>query len=319
MPIDEVKLPNFFLVGAPKVGTTSLNDHLDQHPQIYMSPLKEPMYFAEELRPEHMAGEVREKTEQLMVELRKYLDSPPYAKRMGGYISEWEDYCRLFAGARHELAIGEASTMYLWSKTAAARIAARIPHAKIMMILRDPADRVFSKYRQMASVPNYGKTFQQHLEAEQAHKEKDKIGMEYPSLDLGFYSWQLQRYRQHFPAEQIRTWLYEDTRSENFIREVYEFLGVDSGFRPDRSKRHLQQQVPRAPGFNRLLREVGITQTLRRIMPEGARGPLRKLIFKPRSAVQMTPAERAMLVEFYRQDVRKLEEMLGRDLSAWLR
>src|ERR1700722_11394655 len=113
MAADEVKLPNFFVVGAPKAGSTSLNDHLDQHPQIYMSPIKEPMYFAEELRPEHTADEVRRKTEQWIVDLRKPLDSPPYAKRMGGYISEWEDYCRLFTAARHELAIGEATPMYL--------------------------------------------------------------------------------------------------------------------------------------------------------------------------------------------------------------
>ena len=59
MPSDEVKLPNFFVVGAPKAGTTSLYHHLDQHPEIYMSPLKEPTYFSTEMRPERMTAEVR--------------------------------------------------------------------------------------------------------------------------------------------------------------------------------------------------------------------------------------------------------------------
>ena len=108
-------LPNFFIVGAPKAGTTSLYHHLDQHPQIYMSPLKEPCYFSSELRPENYTEELQPWITREIQALQQYLAGPMTEKRFGGLVSEWDDYIKLFRNAAGAHTIGEASVCYLWS------------------------------------------------------------------------------------------------------------------------------------------------------------------------------------------------------------
>ena len=313
----ERKLPNFFIVGAPKAGTTSLYHYLDQHPQIYMSPVKETFYFAEEMRPQHCAVELQQQTIRQVEETQAYLRGPMLKKRFAGIVEDWDDYCRLFAGVREETAIGEATPMYLWSKTAPQRIAERVPEAKIVMILRDPADRAFSQYVQTVKGGEYRATLRQQFAASLAALESDEISYAHPFLEYGLYAEQLERYRQAFPTQQIGIWLYEDIRGPNFLREVYEFLGVDGGFVADTTQRHLEQRVPRVQGLNRLMRKW-YSSGLRHRIPARVRKLLGAAVFHPRSSVKMTSEERRMLIEFYREDVLRLQAMIGKDLSAWL-
>ncbi|HEX5431187.1 MAG TPA: sulfotransferase, partial [Bryobacteraceae bacterium] len=108
-------LPTFFLIGAPKAGTTSLYHYLDQHPQIYMSPIKEPSYFASELRPENFHPRIKLQMRREMEDVRRYLRGAMTEKRFGGPVADWEDYLKLFENAR-EAVRGEASASYLWSE-----------------------------------------------------------------------------------------------------------------------------------------------------------------------------------------------------------
>src|SRR6185436_14847515 len=109
------RLPNFFIAGAPKAGTTSLYHYLDQHPQIYMSAIKEPHYFAAEVREENFDPKLRHWVARDTGDLREFLSGPMREKRFGGIVAGWEDYLRLFANAGAESAVGEASVCYLWS------------------------------------------------------------------------------------------------------------------------------------------------------------------------------------------------------------
>src|ERR1700736_2398891 len=112
------RLPNFFLAGAPKAGTTSLYYYLDQHPQIYMSPIMHPNFFASEIRAENFDPQLRSDIARDARRLRNYLLGSMSQKRFGGIVAEWEDYLRLFVNANSEPAVGEASVCYLWSRTA---------------------------------------------------------------------------------------------------------------------------------------------------------------------------------------------------------
>jgi len=208
MQSDTKKLPNFFLVGTPRSGSTSLYHHLDQHPDIFMSPLKEINYFSEELRDRYIATELQPSVRKNAEMLRQYLDGPLLEKRFCGYVEDWDDYCRLFAGAENESAIGEASICYLWSKTAPERIAARLPDAMILMVLRNPIDRAYSQHLQNI---NHGmqRTFREHIEASLAGGFGETINDLHPFLEFGLYAEQLLRYRRLFPAAQIGIWLYE--------------------------------------------------------------------------------------------------------------
>src|SRR5882762_10194104 len=139
-------LPNFFIVGAMKAGTTSLYHYLDQHPQVYMSPIKEPCYFSSETRPENMGPEFQEQALRGIRDTREDIRGPMREKRLAGLVVDWEDYVSLFRDVKGEIAIGEASIRYLWSKMAPENIRSRITAAKIIMVLRNPADRAFSEY-----------------------------------------------------------------------------------------------------------------------------------------------------------------------------
>jgi hypothetical protein len=312
------RLPNFFIVGAPKAGTTALHHHLGQHPEIFMSPLKETFYFADEMRLQHLALERRAGFQRQVEETRRYLDGPVLEDRFAGIVEDWSGYCRLFEGVREERAIGEATPMYLWSRTAPRRIAECVPDAKIIIILRDPADRAFYQYFPTVNSGNYRRSFQQHLEAALIHRNEE-ISILHPFLEYGLYAEQLERYRQSFPSAQIGVWLHEDTRQPDFLRQVFEFLGVDGGFEPDTTTRHLEQRVARIRGMNGWMRKSSVARALRQRIPAQARPFLRSMMFRPRGSVTMTCDERSLLIDFYREDILCLQTMLGRDLSAWLR
>src|SRR3954468_25016760 len=109
MPSSNRRLPNFFVVGAPKAGSTSLYHYLDQHPQVYMCPIKEPNYFASEIRPNNVSEELQGRLRRDIDALKAYLNGPMSEHRFGGMVVEWEDYLKLFENFEEEIAIGEAS------------------------------------------------------------------------------------------------------------------------------------------------------------------------------------------------------------------
>jgi hypothetical protein len=293
-----VPQPNFFVVGAPKAGTTSLYNYLDQHREIYMSPVKEPNYFADEIRHENFTDEMRR------------MDGPT-----GGPIAAWADYTRLFQNVNGEKAIGEASVCYLWSKTAPANIAAKCPEARIVMVLRNPVDRAFAQYRHMLTFAKSRVSFGEHLDAFFSSNNK-QIGKLYPFLEFGLYHEQVKRYLTSFPRDRIQIWFYEDYLQNPLamLQQIFQFLEVNASFTPDVSQRHLEARVPRSYSLNRLVKRTGLWEAARRLSPAFAR----RIAFQSRNALTVDPADRGRLREYYRADVENLARLLNRDLSGWL-
>ncbi|MGA1984590.1 MAG: sulfotransferase [Acidobacteriaceae bacterium] len=314
-----MRLPDFFIVGAAKAGTTSLYHYLGQHPEIYISPLKEPGYFASEVRPENFVPDRQARVQRVIDDTRAYVRGPMLEPRLNGIVCDWQDYLRLFAAATTQRAVGEASVCYLWSRTAAAQIAARIPHARILMVLRAPADRAFSQYLQAVSDGVLTQSFHDYVRAS-LRAGTQALGIHHPFLELGFYADQVQRYLDHFPRRQIGIWFYEEARANPraFLREVLAFLGVDTAFTPDISHRHNQPHIARMVRSNRLLRRAGIWQLLRRITPEPLRSRLRPAVYQPPGSRTIPPRDRAFLLDLYRSDIHRLETILNRDLNLWL-
>jgi Sulfotransferase family len=272
-------LPNFFIAGAPKSGTTSLYHYLDQHPEIYMSPIKEPHYFASEIRLERFSEGLRPKAEQDAHALRAYLDGPMREKRFGGVVTEWRDYLKLFHQAEAQKAIGEASVCYMWSESAAANIRRAIPDARIILVLRNPVEMAFSMYLQTVASGAIDCTFREAIEMG-LDQRGGKIDVMHPFLDLGLYYEQVKRFLAAFPEERVRIYWYEDYQADpaRMLAAVFRFLEVDSNFSPDLSKRYLEASMPN---------------------------------------VLLDQADRAFLTEFYRNDIRELAGLLRRDLSGW--
>ena len=299
--MQKAALPNFFVVGTGKAGTTSLYHYLRQHPQIYMSPVKEPCYFASEIRAQN-----RDPT------LDRHIPSGPL-------VSEWEDYGRLFKDVEAETAIGEASAAYLWSETAGGNIASCIPDARIIMILRDPSERAFSQYLHQLAVGLIRSTFREHLERCMRNDDR-KVSVYYPLLEVGLYHRQVKRYLEQFPQNNIRIYWYEEAwgRPDRFLADLFQFLAVDSTFCPDTSLKSLERKVPRFAAINCAAKRFHITHWLKEVIPSRLRPPISKLLFRKDRALTMDAKDRRYLIDYYREDVTKLASLLNRDLSTWL-
>lgn len=200
--------PNFFIVGAPRCGTTALSDYLRSHPNIYISQPKEPHYFAEDL-----------------------IKNRRFAKKLEEYLSLFK-----FADSSH-MAIGEASVFYLYSSIALQRIREFNPNAKIVVMIRNPIDLVYSLHSQLLYIES-----EDRVNFEDAWDLQDvrKLGQEIPPLcrgekllqysEIGKLGAQIEKLFEIFPRCQILVINFE--RFSSFTKDVYEqvltFLGVPS-------------------------------------------------------------------------------------------
>jgi hypothetical protein len=311
--------PNFFLVGAAKAGTTSLYHYLSQHPQVFMSPIKEPHFLADEVRKENFDDELQPKLEQWEQAFATYLQGPVSDRFSSGPVSRWEDYLQLFQCAQDRPAIGEASPCYLWSKTAPVNIAARFPDAKIIMVLRNPIERAFAQHLHTLTFAGRPLSFREHVDMA-LRSTRHRIGELYPFLEFGFYNQQLQRYYTQFPRDRIRIFLYEEYLSDPhaLFRGIFRFLGVDETFTPNLSVRYMESRIPRSFALNRVLRGSGLWHSAKHWVPPGLRRALRPALFRPRNTLQLNSSDRRFLADFYRADIIALSALIERDLSAWL-
>ena len=319
MPTPAPTLPNFFIVGAPKTGTTSLHKYLSQHPQIYMSPVKEPCYFATDVRVERVSDALQATATRHEEELRAYLNGPMSGPAPTGIITEWTDYLKLFRNVGAEKAIGEASVCYLWSTTAAANIHARVPDAKIIMILRDPAERAYSEYLMGVAEGLVSAPFRAQIERAMASTDR-RFGPLYPFLENGSYYDQVKRYFDLFPRANIHIlWYEQDWRQPPLLlKSIFQFLGVDSNFEGDVARRAREGNVPRSIASYSLLKRSPLGQRIKNAIPQAARQRLKNLLFKKGASAAMDSRDRSFLRDYYRDDIGRLSLLVDRDLSNWL-
>jgi len=299
--------PNFFIIGAPKCGTTALYDILSQHPDIYMSPVKEPHYFTFEGDAPIFQG-----------------PGGNYFKRVA--VTRPRDYLMLFAGVKEHLAIGEASPTYLGSTVAAKRISNAVPGAKIIVLLRQPAERAYSHYQYLRfhGVESIG-NFSAALEQETIRKANGWSRILF-CRHGGYYFTNLSRYYQLFPREQIKVYLYEDWNQSprTVLRDLYTFLGVDENFAPE-IRRSNVTLIPRNHRLNSLAKKPDrVEQLLAPLIPESLNKKIiaaiqqlnRKYNLYPPPPIE--PLIRQQLTDGYRDDILKTQELIGQDLSHWL-
>lgn len=293
-------MPNFFVVGAQKGGTTSLYYYLKQHPQVYLSPRKEPHFF-EGMRSEYSRPERR---------------NPP--------ITNIEDYQALFDGVVNEKAIGEASASYLYSPRAPILIKQSVPDAKVIVLLRNPSDRAYSNFLHCV------RTGREPLDdfGPALRAEDERVRASWAPLwhykRKGFYYGQVKRYFEEFGRGRVGIWLSEDLRADplEMLRGVYEFLGVDEAFAPNLAIEHNTSGLPKNKTLYVAAKRLAARNPtlklalLERLLPAGPRRYVKDRIFvKP----PPFPEEiRRGLIEDYREDILMLQELIGRDLSPWL-
>lgn len=283
-----------------------------------MSAIKEPTYFA---AADMLAREafVRSITRDRAA-LQAYL-AGPLDRRPRYWVSEWHDYVRLFRDVQDEVAIGESSASYFWLPSAAAAIRARLPGARLIFILRHPAERLFSWYlMQRETWPHL--TFRDWFLAARDAGGDGGPAADRPTLPLdgGWCATHLQRFRDHFPREQLRFYLYDAYRADvqHVLRDMFRFLGVDPDRRINTSERLNETTTLRYPTLHRLRRRFVGDAPLTTWLPPWVARPVRRWYRRRRGALQMDPHDRRMIVKHFGDDIRRTAELIDHDLSGWL-
>ena len=308
------RVPDFFIVGHHKSGTTAMYEMLRRHPQIFMPGMKEPEFFGRDhpdpLRASSKAGR-RPKT---------YAETRPQT---------YADYLSLFADAAPGQRAGEASPSYLGSATAAGEIAGAQPAARIIAILREPASFLYSLHLQMLrnhvqSEPDLRKA----IAAEGARR----AGARTPRYaDRIRYVEQLRRYHDVFASEQVLVLIYDDFRADNqaTIRTVLRFLDVD----PDapieavNANPTVAARSRRLDGWVRALRvgrgpvAGGVKSTVKALTPSRVRRQAVRAFEGNVVYGSAPPPDEGLMLELRRRfkpQVTALSEYMNRDLvSLW--
>jgi Sulfotransferase family len=310
--------PNFFVVGAAKAGTTSLYHYLEQHPQVYMSPVKEPNHFSYDTDLEKLRPSARKRLKALNIE--GFLQGDMSNKIHRAYITDRQQYISLFRFAPADKIVGEASPAYLYSKVAAEEIHQFNPEAKIVIILRNPVERAYSHYLMDRKLAFTDKSFEEALTDDLRFTPRS-WGATSLYLDLGEYYQQVKRYYDIFPAENILVLLSEELRKNTAetISKLYQFLGIDPSFRPNLSETHNKAVVPRNALMHRLLTFSGLRVFIRRKINNGTfKNILRKAIFNPPKESRPSPAITEKLKLHFRNDIQQLSKLIEKDLTHWL-
>lgn len=306
-------LPNFLIFGVQKAGTTSIYSYLREHPQVYMSPIKETGFMS---LPQ--AGD-RTESNRATNDLAK--SEPPKSGRAP--ILTLQDYSALFDGVRDEIAIGEASPNYLFDyERSAANIQTYIPKARLIAILRNPVERAYSDYlMNIRQVVGNRKPLAEQLKTSATTSH---------TLLKGFYYDGVNHFIKTFGPDQVKIFLYDDLQrdSDQLMREFYTFIGVDSQFKADTARRQQTAQVPKNQGIHQLLQTRNPLRSLagnvlRGVMPEAQRQKLRSRLIAANSqgkeGAPLFKADRKLLEDHYREDILRLQDLLNRDLSAWFK
>ncbi|MEM1172990.1 MAG: sulfotransferase domain-containing protein [Cyanobacteria bacterium P01_H01_bin.35] len=294
-----MKLPTFLVVGIEKAGTTSIYQYLNQHPQIYMSPVKETNFLERDW--ENFQGK-------------------PNSKR----IDTWEKYCNLFNNVQDEIAIGEVSPNYLFHyKSSSQRIIKYVPDVKMIAILRNPVDRAYSDYLMH---------LRDSIEVEKIRSLTEQVKFRADSsftIKKGLYYTPVKHYFDTFGKERIKIYLYNDLSEDSttMIQDMYQFIGVNSNFTPETSERQQVAAVPKNQSLNNLIKtknpvRTAVSSVFRVVMPPEMRQKLRSGLIKLNSGGKelkpLSSEERKILTDFYREDILKLQDLIQRDLSSWL-
>lgn len=300
-------VPNFLIIGAPKAGTSSIYHYLKQHPEVYMSPVKEPHFFSFENEEINFQG-------------------PGDRERLQGTVTRWEDYLKLFASVGNEIAIGEASTTYLGNSKAPQRIKHYLPQVKLIAILRNPVDAAYASFLHLVrdgdeTLPDFALALQQ--EPARISKNWEDI---WHYKNRGFYYSQIKRYFDLFEREQIQVYRYEDWQNnpQNILTQIYQFIGVKTDFKPDMSVRHNVSGMPKNATLNRLLLKPNpLKSTFNFFTPKPLRNSmatyLKKWNFNGYQKPKLSIEIKQKLTQEYREEITKLQDLIEQDLSIWLK
>jgi hypothetical protein len=298
-----VRLPDFLIVGAARSGTTSLFRYLKQHPDIFIPEIKESYFFAYADKETH------------------------FTQHKIPVIWDFHNYVNLFGAANRNHTLGEVSASYLYLyKPTIENIRKYMPlwqKLKIVAILRNPIERAFSMYSAFITWEEESLSFEQALKAA-PERLRRSWHPEYDYLGYGLYYEQVKAFLYNFPATRI--YLYEDLveNADSLMKNLCDFLKIDRNAVLDIRDRHNASIMPYSLSIKNTLRKPDLVSSsfpLVKLIPLNKRiafiRKLQELNIRKNKHIKRRTIRH--LKEFYREDILKLQDLIGRNLSAWLK
>jgi hypothetical protein len=295
--------PNFFVVGAAKAGTSSIYHYLSKHPEVYLSPIKEPNFFATDVNSSRFSKTFKNN----LVSTKNYFQKSPLPFLQQAFIQDKNEYESLFENANHKI-ITESSTGYLFSKTAAKNIYDFNPNSKILIVLRNPIDRTFSHYLMAL---RYGFVTKPLIEAVNADLKINEraIGQAELFIDMSLYANLIKRFFDIFPSNQIKIMFFEDLKINSlaFMNELAEFLEI-AYFKELEDEVINKGAIPKNIVLNKVITDLGVKKIAKYLLSSKSKELFQKWYTKPSSEVKLTQEERLFLGKFFEEDIRILKQ-----------
>ena len=281
--------PNFFIVGAPKSGTTNMSYYLMQHPQVFMPENLEPYYFARLDIPQNYEREI---------------------------ISNEKKYLNLFKNTKNCRAIGESSPVYLYCPHSALEIKNRFPNSKIIISLRNPIEIAYSEYFSLKFMGfDKNRSFNELLDSSKEQLDQNEFHID-SLLEAGFYSKHIKRFQKIFSKNQIKIIIFEEYIKNTIptINSILSFLDIDKSIAFKTAPKGAYK-VPRNFASQKLMNNSTFRKTAKFIIPTVARQKIgERFLVKESSRPVLKQNERQRLKEIYQDDVENLAKLLGRSL-----
>jgi len=299
------KLPNFLIVGAAKSGTSSLHNYLNQHPEVFM-----PSYNKEGMK----------------VKEPRFLIKDLVQHRLHNGVWTIEEYQSLFEDVKDEKVIGESTVLYLFYYKHAIN---NIKHylgedVKIIIILRNPADRAYSAFQHVSRGFKENNSFEESLEIETGRMESEEnLTPMVMYKEMGMYYQMVKAYKESF--KNVHIIFYEDFRDniESEMNKTYNFLEISSDFEIDFIKRHNVggKRWKDKKMKHLFMKDNPIKSILKSVLPKKFKKGMRNNLVNvsTNKVVPMREKTRKGLNDYFKQDVEKLSELLNKDLQHWIK
>ncbi|MBK9639488.1 MAG: sulfotransferase domain-containing protein [Bacteroidetes bacterium] len=286
--------PPFFIVGAPKAGTTALHLFLDKHPEVCMSTDKEPNYFSH-----------KEIKEQLL-----------YYKKTNSTTES--EYLSLFHPTPKTKIAGEGSVSYLFYPMVPERIKNFSPDAKIIISLRNPVQRAFSHYQMDYSLGYVNETFEQIFRNGQSHPKTGNHFQQY--FLLGNYGTQVERYLKTFGDTNVLIILHQDIiqSPKQVIQKLCHFLGIDDSLLPAEIEQHNVTMAGKNKIIQWLYKQKLFRKTIGVLVSEQSKAKVKSLLFSKQDLPQLDQKLAVELQQYYRDEMLLLQRISTLDIKNWI-
>ncbi|MBN1927333.1 MAG: sulfotransferase [Prolixibacteraceae bacterium] len=295
-------LPNFLIVGASKSGTSSLYHYLKQHPDIFLSNVqKEGRFFSQ------MTGNYKGPGDNIIdASITRDINS----------------YKALFDAYNNEKAVGDISPEYLYFHEKAIPLIKQTlgDKVKIIIILRSPVDRAFSAYTHFKRDKRETLSFEEALEEEEERKARNWIWA-WQYKNSGLYYKQVKAYLDHFTN--VRIIVFEDFKNEpqNVLAELCEFLEISTNFKFDTSYKYNVSGEPKSKVLYKFETSRELVNFIKKFIPARFVEKMKKNLTGEKQMVksEMNNQTRKALINFFRYNILKLQDLIDKDLSHWLK